>query len=641
LPVPGVLLAETTITNIPTLGGSASEVRALNNSGMVAGFSRTPGDADQHAFLFSGGTLYDLGGHFSVAYGINSAGQICGETVTETLDPHAFLFVVGGNTDLGTLGGSASTALAINDSGQLTGAATLPSGLRRAFLYSGGIMGDLGTLGGSVSSGVALNGAGQVVGDSCTTNDAGTHAFLYTSRSMVDLGTLGGSSSSATTINTAGQVAGEADTTTQERHGFFFDGAIMKDIGTFGGTFSTVNGMNNSGQVVGAAAITNDVHTRAFLYHAGVLTDLGSFGGDSSAAAINNLGQVVGTSLDTSGAVVPFLWQDGVITNLNSLLLPNSGWVLQTATLINDTGQIVGMGSLSGNPSWFLLTLPAKRPPVANAGPDQIIECSGMVTLNGSGSVSPEGKPLTYEWRENDRLLATGVVASVALGLGTHSIVLTVKDSGGATAQDGVLLRLVDTTSPTVACPGSIAVSAGSNCQAPVPNVLPALTANDNCTPSASLVMSQSPAAGTLVNIGTHVITVTVTDASTNTATCTTSFIVQDPGSNMQVTATPSVLLAANHALVPVTISVAGSSDCASGTRSSCQIISVTSNQPVLGPGDKTSPDWVITGDLTVDLRADRVPRYKLGRTYTITVRCTDDLGNRSTGTTTVFVPRK
>src|SRR5205814_9048436 len=70
LPVPDVLLAEITITNIPGLGGSATEVIALNNSGMVAGFSRTPADADQHAFLFSGGILYDLGGHFSVAYGV-------------------------------------------------------------------------------------------------------------------------------------------------------------------------------------------------------------------------------------------------------------------------------------------------------------------------------------------------------------------------------------------------------------------------------------------------------------------------------------------------------------------------------------------------------------------------------------------
>jgi hypothetical protein len=49
------------------------------------------------------------------------------------------------------------------------------------------------------------------------------------------------------------------------------------------------------------------------------------------------------------------LWSNGVQTNLNSLLAPNSGWVLTSAVGINDAGQIVGNGLLNGQEQAFLL----------------------------------------------------------------------------------------------------------------------------------------------------------------------------------------------------------------------------------------------------------------------------------------------
>src|SRR5437763_16984130 len=42
------------------------------------------------------------------------------------------------------------------------------------------------------------------------------------------------------------------------------------------------------------------------------------------------------------------------------------------------------------------------------------------------------------------------------------------------------------------------------------------------------ITLSQSPAAGTLVGLGAHTITVTATDAAGNSATCTTTFTVTD-----------------------------------------------------------------------------------------------------------------
>ena len=110
------------------------------------------------------------------------------------------------------------------------------------------------------------------------------------------------------------------------------------------------------------------------------------------------------------------------MSDLNTLLPPNSGWVLQSAEFINDAGQIVGFGTFNGNFDWFLLTPPSNRPPVANAGPAQTVQCPDLAALDGSGSSDPDGDSLTYVWREGSTVLANGVSASVPLGVGSHTI---------------------------------------------------------------------------------------------------------------------------------------------------------------------------------------------------------------------------
>jgi hypothetical protein len=66
-------------------------------------------------------------------------------------------------------------------------------------------------------------------------------------------------------------------------------------------------------------------------------------------------------------------------------------------------------------------------------------------------------------------------------------------------------------------------------------------------------------------------------------------------------------------------------------------IVSVSSNQPINGTGDgDTAPDWVITGSMTLDLRAER--SSGVDRVYTITVVTIDSNGNSTTSTVTVTV---
>jgi len=62
--------------------------------------------------------------------------------------------------------------------------------------------------------------------------------------------------------------------------------------------------------------------------------------------------------------------------------------------------------------------------------------------------------------------------------------------------------------------------------------------------------------------------------------------------------------------------------------------------EPVTGPGDNTTPDWTITGKLTVDLRAEYSSK-STSRAYTINVNCTDASGNSSLQTVIVNVTKQ
>ena len=93
------------------------------------------------------------------------------------------------------------------------------------------------------------------------------------------------------------------------------------------------------------------------------------------------------------------------------------------------------------------------HPPVANAGPDQIVECTGpsgtSVTLDGSGSTDEDNDPLTYSWTWAGGS-ASGEKPTVTLPMGSHEITLTVDDGQGGTATDVVEVDVVDTTPPVI-----------------------------------------------------------------------------------------------------------------------------------------------------------------------------------------------
>lgn len=304
--------------------------------------------------------LGTLGGTESVAFGVNDSGEVVGYSFLATSGVmHAFLYSGGTMIDLGTLGGMRSGATDINNSGDVVGSSeATPGGLQHAFRYSAGVMTDISSAY-SYGAASAINDSGKIVGT--LLSGSAFRPFIYNNGSMQILGTFGGRSGEAYGINSSGQVVGQADTSDISGytgyHAYLYSGGVMTDIHATPANqiFNTANDINDSGTVVGfhwGTSGSSSTPQLAFTYSGGVLMDIGVLPGgtDSVAKAINNNGDIVGRSKG-----VGFLYSNGTMTDLNSLLAPGSGWVIRDAQDINQYGQIVGYGSVNGEQHAYLL----------------------------------------------------------------------------------------------------------------------------------------------------------------------------------------------------------------------------------------------------------------------------------------------
>ena len=187
------------------------------------------------------------------------------------------------------------------------------------------------------------------------------HAFQRQKGVLTDLGALpGGHNSFATWISANGLIAGFSENgvidpqfvVTQVNAVLWKDDEIIN----LGGYFSSAFAVNNRGQVVGSTldtATLPELNMRAFLWQNGTMQDLGTLGGpDSFAFLINERGQVAGESSPNSTAssscppliTHPFLWDDGKMVDLG-----NFGGTCGLALAMNNRGQIVGQSNLAGD----------------------------------------------------------------------------------------------------------------------------------------------------------------------------------------------------------------------------------------------------------------------------------------------------
>lgn len=231
---------------------------------------------------------------------------------------------------------------------------------RREYLFHDGRWVDLGVLGRGKYA-VVMNNKGQFVAEQEVDPGSGTQRpikrlFVGEKGRLRALRLPPGSFDAwVTDINDKGQIIGTVVIRGESR-ALLWENDDVRDLGGFSGWPSTYAlSINNKGQIVGYVADSHidPYRQRAFLWNNGVMINLGytyAHGQEvGSAHAINDHGQIV-------GRMPAFLWEKDTRFDLNSLIPPNSGWVLDQAKDINNRGKIVGTGKYKGELRPFLLT---------------------------------------------------------------------------------------------------------------------------------------------------------------------------------------------------------------------------------------------------------------------------------------------
>ena len=315
------------VLDLGTLGGDVSVATGINNNGQITGYSNLPGNQNYHAFVFDG-TMHDIGTIFydnardSVGVGINDSGRVAGYSGSYNYGvPYWRAFLYDQDSEMMSAFypdygyfyiTNNSFVYDINNHGAIIGTT---SGI--TWLYDNGmtIIPTLQT-GYGATIPMALNDNNQITGSGTVDIYGNTHhAFLYENGAINDLGTLDG-----------------------------LDNSSGNDI-------------NNQGQITGRIFNYDFLTSRAFIYENGTMNtlDTGGVGEQgnvwSVGKAINNSGQIVGSYglIDTPGSDHAFLWENGMMHDLNDLLHQDyKNYVFDDAADINDDGWIVGGGYVNG-----------------------------------------------------------------------------------------------------------------------------------------------------------------------------------------------------------------------------------------------------------------------------------------------------
>ena len=334
----GIVYSITDLGALP--GGMATSAAGISSNGLATGSGDTAGASSQ-PFLWSTATglsAVDASSPLAFGTGVNASGTVVGYAFSADFSNYSAYYI----TD--------------------TDRALIPP------------------LGGAYNAATAINNAGTIVGYSETSAGSPVQAFSYASGVVTPLGTLpGGTTSQANAINSSGVIVGQADTSDGSFHAVTLVGGTWSDLGVpLGYESSVASAISDAGYIAGWL---NDGlgNTMAFLWtpSSNSMTLLGTLttDGNSQARGMNSSGLVVGTS---DG--IAFLYLDSSMYDLNSLLDPAApaGWQLTDAAAINDLGQIVGTGDIDGQTHAFLLD------PLSNNIPEPAtlpLSCGALLLL--------------------------------------------------------------------------------------------------------------------------------------------------------------------------------------------------------------------------------------------------------------------
>jgi probable HAF family extracellular repeat protein len=275
----------------------------------------------------------------------------------------------------------------LNSAGAVAGSVGVAPGVHPAVWESGSVTDLDPTATYDVGFAAALNDAGLAVGEWHETSLSPANAALWDANGRTDVTDSYWGEAWFDDVNNSGLAIGTAVVNEP--------GVSWVACASWDGTLSyhsTANdwgcwpaAVNNVDQFVGQIGDILDEY--GFIWNDGVFTDLGSFGYDGNdPSGLNDLGEVVGTAYgDAQRLLQGYLWRDGSLVDLNSLLPAGSDLFVASGRDINDAGQILARARRNGIDVYVIMTPPGIRgrgPSPGRAGASNTLEAI-QATANG------------------------------------------------------------------------------------------------------------------------------------------------------------------------------------------------------------------------------------------------------------------
>ena len=335
-----------------------------------------------------------------VATGINELGDVVGfyYHCGGSGDTEAFRWSE--HTGIVTLprpaGVSSALASDLNDAGVIVGTYTRTGVGFRAFVYQGGVFTELPPDPPGLWSGAsAVNNSGQVVGHRSTGEGDPVfphEAFIWSEADgFLDLGVMNGPASSASDVNGDSAVVGWTGNGGSVSEAYLWENGSPILLGSVPGGFtSRPYALSANGILVGDGRIPMEGSPvgapRAFRWQEGQFTMLGTLPGHawSRAHDVSPDGlQVVGNSWNVDGDPSnshAFIWQSGVITDLNELIPSDLNITVTGASAINASGVIVGVAHDAFGNLLFVVLEPVE-PIVGDVDSDCEVDVADLIIL--------------------------------------------------------------------------------------------------------------------------------------------------------------------------------------------------------------------------------------------------------------------
>ncbi len=267
-----------------------------------------------------------------------------------------------------------------------------------------------------------------------------------------------------------------------------------------------------------------------------------------------------------------------VTVNGDCLIEPNESFLLRLSALMNNGRNVTlsgggatldGTGSITNDDALPVITCPASLSRNVDPG-----VCTTSVTLPLPTTSSICGTSvLEFHYRTVDaNNNPTGPYNAYALSSnntviftrGRYEIEWRVTDGSGSSVCS-YYLTVIDNQAPLIVCPANLTLAVNASCTATIGAYAP-VSLSDNCTPNGQILLSQSPAAGSLFSGHNTVVPVKLSadDGNGNVGSCTFNITLRDITLPVALCKNLTVNIGANGSVVvqPNSINNGSSDNC-------------------------------------------------------------------------------